>query len=268
MGFLSQQITAPNFDHYAYPQREQIGQSTYEGNIQAYQQYMNGLWTQWGDYAKIVAQTTTGLQEGGEFPMFNSAPFMAAIDSAYSTGKDKLNRSHTNQRESLEKETGERKKTASANLGFRGLGNTTTRGQVTGGIQNQSDEIQGQYDEAYNANVNQLDAQKTEWLYQVEMQEQTWNAERARLKKQAADQLLSTTASLQSGLVSMQPHQLDPGPGMTGDYLSNLINQAQAAQNPNVVTGEEGGWGGLALTGIGAGWDLAHRRTSNRVDKP
>ena len=261
MGFFSQQITEPNYWHYAYPHQAQIQQAQFEGQIGAYTQYMNSLWKQWGDYASVVSQTTKGLQDsfdstfgaGGSYAVFDDAPYKAAIDEAYSTQKANLRRTYDEQTENLAEETAETKKRTSADLSFRGLGNTTTRNQLSRKIQTESDEIQAKYDEAYSAQQQNINAQRTEWLSDLSQQKQAWNAERALQKKQAEDQLLSLTSGLQQNLLYAQPLQLNPGPQLQGDYLSNLVNMAQQAQNKDIVVGEEGGWGGLALTGLGAG---------------
>ena len=250
MGFFSQEITAPNFWHYAYPHQAQIQQAQYESQIGAYNQYMNSLWSQWGEYANVVSQTTEGLQNAYRNAWSKDSDAFkeqqAAIDAAYDAQSENLLRTYKQQKKDLSEQTTATKKRTSADLSFRGLGNTTTRNQLTNKIQEQSDELQSQYDEAYTTQKGNLEAQKAEWQSSFS---RYWNES----KKQAKDQMLAQVAGLQQDLIYRQPLQMDPGPQLTGDYLSNLVNMAQQAQDKDVVVGEEGGWGALALTGLGAG---------------
>lgn len=229
MGFLSQQITAPNYWHYAYPSQAAIAQQGYQGQVGAYTTYMNDLWEQWENYRRIGEEALSGLGKSA------SAAYDASM-SRLESSRERFLDDYKQQEKDLKEETEKTKAQTTAAYGFRGMGNTTTLRHAKTALDDRSKDIQDAMTERRDEGLEKIDLQ----IMGLNAQEKEW-----------ADQSALWKMQIESTIESQRPITMDPGPGMHQAHLENLINMGHAAQNPDIVTGEEGGWGSLALTGLG-----------------
>jgi hypothetical protein len=216
MGFLSQQITAPNFQHYAAPYYSGVNTQYYQQQIQAMMAYADDLWGQWENYRTMGQEAIAGLSK--------------SMDSRYNAIKSQIDTSYENQVKDLDETAEDAKKRLHADARRRGVAFTTTK-QFDRDLKKQHGERRGDLTESRDQMLMNLEAQQKEW----------------------SDELARSKYQIEQWTESQRPIMMNPGPEMTQNFLMNEAAIGEAAQDPNIVVGEEGGWGGLMLTGLGAG---------------
>ena len=216
MGFLSQQITAPNFQHYAAPYYSGVNTQYYQQQIQAMMAYAEDLWGQWENYRTMGQEAIAGLSE--------------SMDSRYNAIKSQIDTSYEDQVKDLDKSAKDAKKRLHADARRRGVAFTTTK-QFDRDLKNQHSERRKDLADSRDQAMSNLEALQKEW----------------------DDELELTKYKIGQWTESQKPIMMNPGPEMTWNFLMNEAAIGEAAQNPDIVVGEEGGWGSLMLTGLGAG---------------
>ena len=213
MGFFSSQITAPNINYYAVPYLSQVARANFEGQVQAFQTYMDQLTDQYDEYQKMAEATIAGLKD--------------SADAAYRSAKSRIDRDQSD----LNTRADEAKVRATADARFRGLGATTTVNQLQ----------------------DRVEDQRREGLESLGQRRLDLAA-----KKEEMDRAIEAQAfAIRERVNRAEPIMLNPGPQMQTAYLQQLYDIGVAGQNRDVVVGEEGGFGGLLLSGLGAGAGFA-----------
>lgn len=230
MGFLSSEITKPNYWHYAFPNQATIAQQGYEGQIQAYTTYMGDLWNQWENYRNITRETISGIGDSARSAYVASKARVDAREQDFLRG-------YKDQSKDLKKQTRETKDQTTAALGFRGMGNTTTVNQARTGIQGRADELQGEMDERRDLGVRDFENQRLDLKAKRQEWKDMWALKKGQMETQVE---------------YAKPYSLDPGPAMTEAHRMRLIEMGYAAQDQDIVVGEQAGWGGALLTAAGA----------------
>ena len=150
------------------------------------------------------------------------AGMSTAIDSRYSTMKDRIDTTFGERTQDVKDLTKRRVQ----DQRFRGMSNVQRKATHRYG-----DEMKGDLQEARDSEMSTLDTQRKEW------------EDQAALRK----------LEIQKWIESSKPLQVNPGPAMKEAYQMKLAEYGMLGQDRDVVSGEEGGWGGLLLQGLGAG---------------
>ena len=150
------------------------------------------------------------------------AGMSTAIDSRYNTMKDRIDTTFGERVEDVKELTKRRVQ----DQRFRGMSNVQRKATHRYG-----DEMKGDLQEAKDREMSTLDTQRKEW------------EDQAALRK----------LEIQKWIEGSKPLQVNPGPAMKEAYQMKLAEYGMLGQDRDVVVGEEGGWGSLLLTGLGAG---------------
>ena len=230
MGFLSSEITKPNYWYYMLDEMRNVAQQGFEGQIQSYTTYMGDLWDQWKNYRTIAQETIAGIGDSARSAYVASKARVDAREQDFLRG-------YKDQSKDLKKQTRETKDQTTAALGFRGLGNTTTVNQARTGIQGRADELQGEMDERRDLGVRDFENRRLDLKAKRQEWKDMWALQKAQMETQVE---------------SRRPIMMNPGPAAREAHQMNLINMGYAAQDQDIVVGEEGGWGSALLTAGGA----------------
>ncbi len=209
MGFFSSQITKPNFDYISMPYQTQVAQANFEGQVQAFQSYMDQLRDQYDEYRKMAEATIAGLK--------------GSADDAYKAAKSRIDRDQ----EEFNVSADEAKVRTTADARFRGLGSSTIVNQLQDAVEDRRQEGL----ESFSQRRMDLDAKKEEMDRAIESQ----------------------AFAIRERVNRSEPIMLNPGPQLQTAFLQQMLDIGRAGQDKEIVVGEEAGFGGLLLSGLGAG---------------